>query len=293
MEGGGKKEIEIEEERMVNALRPPPPNQPHHTGQEGGSDDKGWYLNRINDIYPRNVVLEIISSAPATPNGVRSNAIAEPLDGVFANIPAKPESQFKENELPPVRFPLYLRMGAYGDVWEQPYADVAQDAVPPYFDATVLSDDPEEILVEGLPVGSSFSFIWNMMSNNCLIGANYPNGVVSMTFQFIGFLLTYLLHTSHAAKNGSRAGLGITLIQYGLYIRSAGNEDVEASSGWTMNSASDGDGTSGKETQVAHAAIVSFFLMIIGWFLVIRSTGEYIRVRRILSVITTQPDGAV
>jgi hypothetical protein len=31
-----------------------------------------------------------------------------------------------------------------------------------------------------------------------------------------GFLLTYVLHTTHAAKNGSRAGLGITLIQLGV-----------------------------------------------------------------------------
>ena len=34
-----------------------------------------------------------------------------------------------------------------------------------------------------------------------------------------GFLLTYLLHTTHAAKNGSRAGLGITLIQWAFYMR--------------------------------------------------------------------------
>lgn len=40
--------------------------------------------------------------------------------------------------------------------------------------------------------------------------------LVSMSFQFVGFLLTYLLHTTHAAKNGSRAGLGITLIQLGV-----------------------------------------------------------------------------
>ena len=40
-----------------------------------------------------------------------------------------------------------------------------------------------------------------------------------MSFQFVGFLLTYLLHTTLAAKHGSRAGLGITLIQYGFTIR--------------------------------------------------------------------------
>lgn len=40
-----------------------------------------------------------------------------------------------------------------------------------------------------------------------------------MSFHFVGFLLTYLLHTTHAARHGSRAGLGITFIQYGFYLR--------------------------------------------------------------------------
>jgi len=55
-------------------------------------------------------------------------------------------------------------------------------------------------------VGNFFGFAWNL--------------AVSMCFQFVGFLLTYLLHTTHAAKCGSRAGLGITLIQYGFYLHS-------------------------------------------------------------------------
>jgi hypothetical protein len=44
--------------------------------------------------------------------------------------------------------------------------------------------------------------------------------LVSISFQFVGFLLTYLLHTTHAARFGSRAGLGVTLIQYGFALRS-------------------------------------------------------------------------
>ena len=90
------------------------------------------------------------------------------------------------------------------------------DAAPPYFDTTVhTSAGPgalggvggtglEDILIEGLPLGNIFSFCWSLL--------------VSMSFQFVGFLLTTLLSTSHAAKNGSRAGLGVTLIQYGLYL---------------------------------------------------------------------------
>ena len=63
------------------------------------------------------------------------------------------------------------------------------------------------MIIEGLPVGSIFSFMWNLL--------------VSVSFQFVGFLLTFLLHTTHAAKFGSRAGLGITFIQYGFYMRSS------------------------------------------------------------------------
>ena len=48
--------------------------------------------------------------------------------------------------------------------------------------------------------------------------------IVSVSFQFIGFLLTYVLHTTHAAKFGSRVGLGITLIQFGLNIRNKAEE---------------------------------------------------------------------
>ena len=65
-------------------------------------------------------------------------------------------------------------------------------------------------MVDSLPTGSLFSFLWNML--------------VSISFQFVGFLLTYLLHTTHAAKLGSRAGLGVTLIQYGFAMRSRAEE---------------------------------------------------------------------
>lgn len=91
-----------------------------------------------------------------------------------------------------------------------------------------------------MPVGNVFSFAWNLL--------------VSMSFQFVGasmssrdeshsvrrgrstdfwsdhldagFLLTFILHTTHAAKNGSRAGLGITLIQLG--VSSAAGHTVHA-----------------------------------------------------------------
>ena len=93
------------------------------------------------------------------------------------------------------------------------YAQAQADAVPPYWETTIhapsASNTPGDVIIDSLPTGSLFSFLWNML--------------VSISFQFVGFLLTYLLHTTHAAKLGSRAGLGITLIQYGFAMR--GRED--------------------------------------------------------------------
>lgn len=89
------------------------------------------------------------------------------------------------------------------------YAVAQADAVPPYWETTVHApfspDSAGEMIIDSLPTGSVFSFLWNML--------------VSVSFQFVGFLLTYLLHTTHAARLGSRAGLGITLIQYGFALR--------------------------------------------------------------------------
>lgn len=110
-------------------------------------------------------------------------------DGVFANLSAKPsDGDSPVDENPPS------------------YEEAAADATPPYWETTIMGAGgmSNELFIEGLPVGSPLNFAWNML--------------VSAAFQFVGFFLTYLLHTSHAAKNGSRAGLGFTLIQCGFYL---------------------------------------------------------------------------
>lgn len=109
-------------------------------------------------------------------------------DGVFNNLSAKPDTQpVVDSDKPPT------------------YEEAAADATPPYWETSVLAAGfTDEVFVDGLPVGNIVNFMWNLM--------------VSASFQFVGFLLTYILHTSHAAKQGSRAGLGITFISYGYYM---------------------------------------------------------------------------
>lgn len=118
------------------------------------------------------------------------------------------------------------------------YASAQADAVPPYWETTTVhlssgvsaSSIPGEMIIEGLPTGTLFSFLWNML--------------VSISFQFVGFLLTFLLHTTHAAKYGSRAGLGVTLIQYGFALRTR-LEDASDGSGYDSTDGSNSEGYAG------------------------------------------------
>ncbi|QLG72679.1 hypothetical protein HG535_0D03870 [Zygotorulaspora mrakii] len=109
------------------------------------------------------------------------------FDGVFSNLSAKPDCQTNssgsEQDHPPT------------------YDEAAVDMAPSYYGVDDYSGlYNNEICIEGLPVGNLANLIWNI--------------VVSSSFQFIGFLITYILHTSHAAKQGSRFGLGITFLGY-------------------------------------------------------------------------------
>ncbi|CAO3685123.1 unnamed protein product [Umbelopsis vinacea] len=165
---------------------------------------------------------------------------------------AKPESETnKEDETPPT------------------YEQAATDATPPYWQTTIIAPAGmgDMVLVEGMPVGNIFAFAWNM--------------IISMSFQFVGFMLCYLLHTSHAAKHGARAGLGISLVQYGFYISSHGNfgEDFK----------SDDDDTPADEEEERNTNIVAYLLMMIGWFIVVRSIADYGRAKKMEKIISAEP----
>ncbi|KAG9246180.1 hypothetical protein BJ878DRAFT_498153 [Calycina marina] len=196
-------------------------------------------------------------------------------DGVFANLSAKPEAGEKIEEHPPT------------------YEQAAADAAPPYWETTILAPGlggPDEVYIEGLPVGSVFSFIWN--------------GMISMSFQLVGFLLTYLLHTTHAAKNGSRAGLGITLIQYGFYMKGGSNDAAPPGSDPSPTNPSDPDAhdfdpnavastdtTSGSSwSDVASSDWIAYLLMIVGWFILIRAVSNFLKARRHEQLVLQSPE---
>ncbi|RMZ89073.1 hypothetical protein DV736_g3705, partial [Chaetothyriales sp. CBS 134916] len=213
-----------------------------------------------------------ITELPAFHPQPRSSA----NDGVFANLAAKLERGEQVEEKPPT------------------YEQAAADATPPYWETTILAPgmSSDEVYVDGLPVGSLFSFIWN--------------GMISMSFQLVGFLLTYLLHTTHAAKNGSRAGLGLTLVQYGFYMRGEPDRN-EGNPGQFSNSSppdpnshsfdpskvngvpSGAGDEAGGIGGISSSDWVSYLLMIVGWFILIRAVSDFLRARKQEQLILSSP----
>ncbi|EIN03694.1 hypothetical protein PUNSTDRAFT_128632 [Punctularia strigosozonata HHB-11173 SS5] len=204
-------------------------------------------------------------------------------DGVFANVTAKPGRQV----------PVTNEQGDVHMVPEEAqrdappsYASAQADAVPPYWETTVLAPGSGfggEMIVEDLPVGSLATFVVN-----CFI---------SFFFQFVGFVMTYLLHTSHAAKFGSRAGLGLTMIQFGFYSRNQQMPVMEDDTqttfigmGTSINGTWPPDGSDvqlpdatpeqWKQHWISTREWLSFLLMTVGWFLLLTSLVGFWRVKR-------------
>ncbi|KAK4549132.1 hypothetical protein LTR36_007589 [Oleoguttula mirabilis] len=226
---------------------------------------------------PQRRVTEIPVFAPVAASGRVVGGGSQVNDGVWANISAKPRAGEDLEEKPPT------------------YEQAAADATPPYWETTVLSPygsssgNPDDVFVDSLLVGSLFSFVWNAL--------------ISMSFQIPGFLLTYLLHTTHAAKHGSRAGLGITLVQYGFQMRYSSSQGTDAGS---PSAPVDGvpDDPNGHDfdpSQVAGAGAVgsggigagdwlAYVLMIVGWFILIRGVSDFMRARRQEALVRSSPD---
>ncbi|KKY15648.1 putative metal homeostatis protein bsd2 [Phaeomoniella chlamydospora] len=236
-----------------------------------------------NEYRPAPQIVRRVTEFPGV--SVSSRSLQSANDGVFANLSAKPERGEKLEEQPPS------------------YEQAAADATPPYWETTIVAPGmgSDEVYVDGLPVGSVFSFIWN--------------GMISMSFQLVGFLLTYLLHTTHAAKNGSRAGLGLTLVQYGFYMKGSGtsggsdsadpsqfagaptdpnahdfNPNTVTSKTASSSGSSGGDSSSGGLSSLASSEWLSYVLMIVGWFILIRAVSDYLRARRHEQLVLQSPN---
>ncbi|KAI8804893.1 hypothetical protein BJ742DRAFT_741835 [Cladochytrium replicatum] len=206
------------------------------------------------------------SSSPAyPPASTSSNPRLAPVgsggDGVFGHLAAKPDAPsagkvFQEIEPPS-------------------YAEAVHDPTPPYIETTIISGFGEDgdVIIEGMPVGHFLAFFVNMM--------------VSMSFDTIGFLLTALLATSHAAKHGSRAGLGITLIRYGFNFKALSIDDELEQYKYY-----DPDTPPSREDLQAQNEWTAYILFLLGFFMLFHANAEFLRIQRLKSIILASSEGS-
>ncbi|KAK0209042.1 hypothetical protein DFS33DRAFT_497696 [Desarmillaria ectypa] len=246
-----------------------------------------FFRRVVGAVLPTHYVRVPTQSAPSFRGGGTEN------DGVFANVMAKPGRQRV------VRAHDGNVHMVPEDIQKEPppsYNDAQADAVPPYWETTVHApagpESGSSMIIDDLPSGSVWMFFVNIF--------------ISFFFQIIGFILTHLLHTSHAAKFGSRVGLGLTLIQYGFYYRSIESDDTTGDDDaitWPPLPVETPDNTDAStavtnpdDVQVISGLSmrdwISFILMTAGWFLVLSSIVGFWRVKRWETSIrsTTTPE---
>ncbi|KAJ1556272.1 hypothetical protein HK405_003567 [Cladochytrium tenue] len=221
------------------------------------------------------------SSSAARPSAAAAGGVVgTSSDGVFANLTALPDGLAK--------------LAENGQQASEPpsYQDAVRDDAPPYHaDPAVVASVAEDgdVLVEGLPVGDFFSFFINLL--------------VSMTFDFIvsafwiereivrrtkvdrqrstigGFFLTSMLSLSHASRQGSRAGLGITLIRYGFLVRArAAEAEMDAYR-------FDPDSFPDEERRAQQSEWVAYLMIVAGFFVLVRANVDFVRVQRVKAVV--------
>ncbi|KAJ7179013.1 hypothetical protein C8R46DRAFT_1072173 [Mycena filopes] len=243
---------------------------PSFTVDTAAAPRRGWLNRTAAAVLPSHYVQRL---GFASTNQVVGNN----NDGVFANVTAKPT--------PPVRIQdgdsTYLVPEDTRAEAPPSYREAQADAVPQYWETTPFAPGTEgEMIIDSLPSGSLFSFLWNML--------------ISISFQFIGFILTFLFHSTHAARLGSRAGLGFALRSRGESLE---DEAANSWSSWNSCSANAAAYYNGSAAALAeaipdtitaeeaNAAVAdatyedsqtihqwfSFFLMTIGWFILLTS----------------------
>lgn len=137
------------------------------------------------------------AAAPATPPTLTSRA----LHFLHRYFPRAPITRLATRAPVTTHDGVFANLHVKTTTHELPlYADALVDSAPAY-SSTFDPNAEDSLFVHGLPVGLIVNLAWNL--------------IIVALFQYVGFLMLYLLHTNHAARYGAEMGLGVTLVQWG------------------------------------------------------------------------------
>jgi len=212
-------------------------------------------FNPPSDTYEQ--PLEPTENSQVSESSSAGPSVPQSTDGVFANIAID-----KSTDTPP----KYEddRLPTYGEVFNG-------EVQPGVFGSVVITPTVSDGLVDGMPVGNGMTFLLTML--------------VSWLFGVVGFLCAYLMSASHAGRCGARAGIGLQLIHWGIYMQSYLSQydwyEENGSSSYTLDS-------------YPMPKWLSYVFMLAGWFLFVRACTSFFHARhslhlRLTNTIDEQP----
>ncbi|KAI8872882.1 hypothetical protein GQ42DRAFT_160973 [Ramicandelaber brevisporus] len=129
---------------------------------------------------------------------------SQAVDGVFANMAAKPITAAEANAIQPELPPSYSDVAGNESVANE---RTTSSVLPSYFEVSpnvTMDEDNDEVLIDGMYVGSPLHYIVNMLIA----------GILSIP----GFIIAYMFSASHSARCGAYSGLGVTVGHYGFVM---------------------------------------------------------------------------
>lgn len=240
------------------------------------NSDNNTTTNEVNNVSEtiRNPFLPSSSSSTSTPNSFQNK-----LKRSFL-------SEFRFFRKTPKKPVIHSTDGVFSNLNEKP--EIRSDALPSY---TQVTGEPEfdpfygyevaychigefygEMLFDSIPAGS-----WGGLALSAFF---------SFIFDFIGFIMTFFLSTSHGTRKGALIGLGLTLIRYGIYVLT----DIEDTAGDVTNDELEAIGYNGLVDQWWFGKWVGIVMIAVAVFLIYHSITRFRRVLKAKDYADKHPE---
>jgi hypothetical protein len=90
----------------------------------------------------------------------------------------------------------------------------------------------------------------------------------------------------------ANSSFGATLLQYGIFIR-ARIESIKDGSSLDVDDMAAGMPSNASHRALVHTEWISYLLMLLGWILIMKSFGDYFRIRKLHALLQSAPEAMI
>ncbi|ORX59354.1 hypothetical protein BCR36DRAFT_317502 [Piromyces finnis] len=247
--------------------------------------------NPIGVVVENNNNIEASTSEtirnPFLPSSSTNNSTSETISGKLKKSILSEFRFFKKKPKSSKPFVINSHDGVFSNLNEKP--EIRSDALPTYTEVTGEAEfDPfygyevtycrigefyGEMLINSIPAGT-----WAGM----VLSAFF-----SFIFDFIGFIMTFFLSTSHGTRKGALIGVALTIFRYGLLIITDSDNPMDGS---PADEEFEYNGINGIVDQWWYGKWVGFAMMGLSIFIIYYSISRFKRILKVKEFADNHPD---